>query len=546
MGCVHTDPPHLGARAGRHRSRLPGGEPHPSRALRHSGRCEAGPDLARGPARRPARAVSPSRPPAGSGCFGCSAARGRCLVPGGPGLGARGLRRAAADVRARLGRPSRGRGRGFDGNGHDRPGFRVAVVVGLAVVLTGGIAWIGRPRPAPLSFASDACNGAPELCGRRLDEVVFPARTTRCPPQTFRTGCSRSRSGGIPRQLQDGIRALLFDVHYGVPVEGRVKTDIDQETRSRAKLDQAVGKEGVDAAMRIRDRLAGKAEGARAAYLCHGFCELGRRHSRGPRSPPRVPDPEPERGADPGDRGLRVAPGSRRGVRRKRPRRPRLPKGAPPALADVARDDRHAERVLVLTESGRPGIAWIHPAFLVMQETPYHFKEPSELSCAPNRGGTQGSLFLMNNWIDTTPAPKPSNAAVVNAQDALLGRARDCEAKRKIRPTVVAVDFYKTGDLFRVVRNLNGVAPGLAPRPHEGPDRRGLHRVPPRRGRGPRRWPPPQLLRTWPPTSVTSPGSPPTASPPSTRARPSSRRPPTRRGRCPWWGRCGSAPRRST
>ena len=79
--------------------------------------AKTGPDLARGPARRPARAVSPGRPPAGSGCFGCSAARGRCLVPGGPGLGARGLRRAAADVRARFGRPSRRRGRGFDGNG---------------------------------------------------------------------------------------------------------------------------------------------------------------------------------------------------------------------------------------------------------------------------------------------------------------------------------------------------------------------------------------------------------------------------------------------
>ena len=36
-----------------------------------------------------------------------------------------------------------------------------------------------------------------------------------------------------------------------------------------------MGKEGLDAAMRIRDRLAGKAEGPRGLYLCHGFCELG-------------------------------------------------------------------------------------------------------------------------------------------------------------------------------------------------------------------------------------------------------------------------------
>jgi hypothetical protein len=115
-------------------------------------------------------------------------------------------------------------------------------------------------------------------------------------------------------------------------------------------------------------------------------------------------------------------------------------------------------RVLVLTESGRPGVPWIHPAFEVMQETPYRFKQAREpLVCTPNRGGTAGSLFLVNNWIDTTPAPKPSNAAIVNAYEALLSRAKACEAERGRRPTVIAVDFYRTGDLFRVARALNGL-----------------------------------------------------------------------------------------
>jgi hypothetical protein len=116
------------------------------------------------------------------------------------------------------------------------------------------------------------------------------------------------------------------------------------------------------------------------------------------------------------------------------------------------------QRVVVLTESGRPGVDWFHPAFAVMQETPYSFKQPSELSCAPNRGGTSGALFLMNNWIDTTPAPKPSNAAIVNAYDALLARARRCQAERGKLPTVLAVDFYRTGAVLRVARTLNGLA----------------------------------------------------------------------------------------
>jgi hypothetical protein len=100
-------------------------------------------------------------------------------------------------------------------------------------------------------------------------------------------------------------------------------------------------------------------------------------------------------------------------------------------------------------------VPWIRPAFELMQETPYHFTQPRDLSCRPNRGGTSGPLFLMTNWIDTTPAPKPSNAKIVNGYDALPARAKQCRAERGKRPTLIAVDFYRTGDLFRVARTLN-------------------------------------------------------------------------------------------
>ena len=43
----------------------------------------------------------------------------------------------------------------------------------------------------------------------------------------------------------------------------RVKTDIADEAAERAKFEQALGKEGVDAAMRIRDRLTGPPTGPR-------------------------------------------------------------------------------------------------------------------------------------------------------------------------------------------------------------------------------------------------------------------------------------------
>jgi hypothetical protein len=91
-----------------------------------------------------------------------------------------------------------------------------------------------------------------------------------------------------------------------------------------------------------------------------------------------------------------------------------------------------------------------------MQETPYTFHAPAEMSCNPNRGGTQGALFQLNHWIETSPTPRPSNAAVVNAYDFLLARARRCQKERHRLPNIIAVDFYATGDLFRVARTLNG------------------------------------------------------------------------------------------
>ncbi len=67
-------------------------------------------------------------------------------------------------------------------------------------------------------------------------------------------------------------------------------------------------------------------------------------------------------------------------------------------------------------------------------------------------------MFLVNHWIDTSPAPRPSNARKVNAHEALLRRARECERIRGRQTNLLAVDFYETGDVFGVTDELNGLA----------------------------------------------------------------------------------------
>ncbi|HZC13509.1 MAG TPA: hypothetical protein VE270_05760, partial [Thermoleophilaceae bacterium] len=123
-------------------------------------------------------------------------------------------------------------------------------------------------------------------------------------------------------------------------------------------------------------------------------------------------------------------------------------------------------RVLFMAEN-RPGAEpWYHPVYeSITEETPFHFTKPAQLSkpaglpasCEPNRGPEDAPLFLVNHWITTDPAPLPSNAETVNAYEPLLRRARECRRLREHLPNLVAVDFYRRGDLFRVVDTLNGV-----------------------------------------------------------------------------------------
>jgi hypothetical protein len=336
-------------------------------------------------------------------------------------------------------------------------GIRHVAVVGAATALLalGAVALL-RPAPPAVVPAAGACNGSGALCDRPLDQITFPGAHNAMSAADVTGWMFPQHERGVAAQLTDGIRAFLIDVHYGRPATSAVVTDLEAETTSRAKIEEAVGPEGVEAALRIRDRFAGAELGQRGLYLCHGFCELGAQ-PLGPwlatladflvQHPDEVVLLVVEDYVAPDDLAAEF---ERAGLAELVYRGTgRAPWPALRALIDTR------QRVVVLAESGRAGVPWILPAFEVMQETPYRFRTPAEMSCGPNRGGTQGSLFQINNWIDTTPAPKPSNAAVVNAHDALLARARRCQEDRGLKPTVLAVDFYRTGDVVGVARALN-------------------------------------------------------------------------------------------
>ena len=106
-----------------------------------------------------------------------------------------------------------------------------------------------------------------------------------------------------------------------------------------------------------------------------------------------------------------------------------------PTLRELIERD---ERVLVLIENDPGGEPWMHKQSEVMQETPYHFGTAAELgaadSCRPNRGGTAGSLLLVNHWVDTSPAPRTTIAREVNARPFLTDRLAALPARARASP----------------------------------------------------------------------------------------------------------------
>jgi hypothetical protein len=341
-----------------------------------------------------------------------------------------------------------------------RSGWSAPAFVAVGVATVAVIVWllVRNPLATPvLPSAITACNGEAALCDRRVDEVTFAGAHNAMSNQDIPDWMFPHHQAGIPAMLGDGVRAFAIDVHYGFPGGDRIKTDLTG--KSAAKLAAAVGPEGERIAERIRNTLVGTDEGKRGLYFCHGFCELGAYEATPVLREVRdflVGNPDEvviliiEDYVTPADLATAFDDAGLTELVFKGPLVTRWP-----TLRGLITIN---QRVIVFTESGTPGVPWLLPTEGQIQETPYTFKTPADFSCVPNRSGTRGSLFLVNHWIETTPAPKPSNAEIVNAHDALLARARQCEQERGRRPNILLVDFYRSGEVVEVARELNGAA----------------------------------------------------------------------------------------
>ena len=313
--------------------------------------------------------------------------------------------------------------------------LRTAVVGGMAALLALALIIVLHRSTEPVvALSADVCNGAAELCDRRVDQVVFPAAHNAMSAADIPNWMFPEQEKGVRTQLDDGIRALLIDAHYGRPVGDRIKTDMDAEQRlgREVRLRRRRGRHGRGHAHpRPARGSGGRAAGRllRARLLRAGRHAARSAAARGAR----VPGREPERGAAPGHRGLRGDAGPRRRIRGERACRVRV-SGSDYAPGRPC--GRWWPKGNASWCSSKPA-APVCRGFVPLSKPCRRRRTPStirrEFSCAPNRGGTSGSLFMINHWIETAPTPKPSNAAIVNAYDFLLARCRQCQAGTRSR-----------------------------------------------------------------------------------------------------------------
>lgn len=334
------------------------------------------------------------------------------------------------------------------------------VAFGAAAVALGFALFAGSGTGvSPTTAPGTVCNGHAALCDRPFDEVAYAATHNAMSVASEPGWFIPEQSDPIPTQLDQGVRALLVDVWPGRVSGDTVITAPDRRRLARQIVERDFGATALDALAGLSNQRAGTPTGPTSLFLCHGLCEIGSEpfdrmltslHAWLVANPDEVVTVfiEDHAPADQIARAIRDA--DLEGM----VATPPVPGGDWPTLGDMIRSGR---RLVVMVENGTPpaDAPWLVNGFTLTQDTPYTFRTVADFSCAPNRGPTDASLFLVNHWLAGATS-LVSNAEKVNARDVLGARMQTCRAERGQIPNFVAVNFVDLGDTFDVVDELNG------------------------------------------------------------------------------------------
>jgi hypothetical protein len=259
----------------------------------------------------------------------------------------------------------------------------------------------------PNGPAERACNGRPDLCDRALDEVVLAVAHNAMNVED-EGWTLPNQHHGYERQVEDGVRGFMLDVHD----DGGVPT------------------------------------------LCHGDCSLGSEPladglARFAALLDAWPDEvfvfvvQDEVEAAPIVETFEASGLLDRVITEVSPW---------PTLRELIDADT---RLLVTHEHDQPDApAWYHPTYTLAWDNDYAASTIEDFDCAVLRGDPANEVFLLNHFLTRVIASE-DQAAEANPREVLLDHVDRCEAETGDQVNWLAVDFYDVGDTLSVVGELN-------------------------------------------------------------------------------------------
>lgn len=269
------------------------------------------------------------------------------------------------------------------------------------------------------------CNGHPELCKKRFNEVVYPSTHN-----AFNAGRAKhqrftypNQKYDIPTQLQDGVRGFMIDIHY---YNGPCK-------KTKAKHEVLVfhayavlGYEPLQKVLKYYKDFLDTHPREVITVMCESYITKEDMESEVTKA------------------GLL-------------PYVLTQPKGAPwPTLQQMIDSNR---RLVFFTDNVPTTIGWHHKAHEYYMENPYTNHSYRKYNCDLMGGmDTTLPLWTFNHFLTGTFARRHKNK-IANSYCLLMGRAQQCMAVHHHLINFLTVDWYNKGDLFKVVDELNHVPP---------------------------------------------------------------------------------------
>ena len=251
------------------------------------------------------------------------------------------------------------------------------------------------------------CNGLASLCTQRFDEAVY-LTTHNAMSTADDNWLAPNQTYNLTRQLRDGVRALMWDVHSE-----------DGETVLCHSLCQAGQRPLVDALRELKSFLTQEPDNVITiifeSYVAHealteAFQKAGLVHE--------IWDYDE----------------------------------VWPTLSTMIAQKK---RLVVLSDKQptEPALG-IHYVWDLAWETHWSAQTKDDLSCASNRGDPKHDLFIFNHFL-TRPIAMVELAEEINVDPFLSNRVEMCIEQSGQRPNFITVDFYEIGAAQALVNRLN-------------------------------------------------------------------------------------------